>query len=164
MKNPLNQFKYNENSYMISCTQQIVDATDRNTEAIKENTAAIEAQTTQQATDAKDLRDKLGSLFSDLIGAIARLFSKNDETYYDLIQRESDETQAAISANTNMVQTENNETQAAISANTNMIQSESNETQKAIEEVKTSVVADTNADSSNTAKIVNAIGSLIRGN
>lgn len=146
MKNPLNQVKYNENSYMISCTQQIVDATDRNTEAIKENTAAIEAQTVQQAEDAKALRDRLGDFFSDLRGAIVRLFSKNDETYYELMQRESNETQEAISANTNMIQTENNETQRAIG------------------EVKTSVVSNTNADSSNTSKIVSAINSIIRNN
>lgn len=45
-----------------------------------------------------------------------------------------------------------------------MIQTENNETQRAIGEVKTSVVSNTNADSSNTSKIVSAINSIIRNN
>lgn len=102
-----------ENSRYFSTTDQInwhmdffkkanKQAIDENTESIDRNTEAIQEQTQTQSQDAQLMRTNQTTLFGNLIKTIKGLFSKDKdssvtgETFYEMVQRENNETQAYL--------------------------------------------------------------------
>lgn len=75
---------------------------DATKEAIDKNTEAIKEQTQVQTEDASAMRTNQTTLFGNLIKTIKSLFSKDKdatitgETFYEMVQRENNETQAYL--------------------------------------------------------------------
>jgi len=149
--NGINFDTFNESGFY-GVPQQITDkikehevstkqAIDENTEMLEEFKETmhedVTAQTEQQKEDANENR----KTFTNVFGAFTKIFKgiftkdKGDisgETFYEMVQRENDETQAYMSAHTAMIQSESNETQAIMTAHTEAMNLDLNDVVEAI--------------------------------
>jgi hypothetical protein len=115
----LNTYGYRPDSGFIGIPKQIVDAlkdtqvsVDTQTETLKAQTEAIETQTIVQHQDSVALKQEQAETrnsLTGLFGALAKTFKnifttdKGDmdgETFYEMVQRENNETQEYMAAHT----------------------------------------------------------------
>lgn len=169
-------YNFDESSRYNSCTAQINSHMDNlskeNKSAISENTESIKEQTAKQTEDAQLNRTNETTLFGNLIKTIKSLFSKDKdssftgETFYELVQRENNETQEyldkyeknskSISDNTKAI----SDNTKAISDGTAEISENTKTISDSIKDIVSKLEAIKTQDKSNADKISNAIDSL----
>lgn len=147
-------YGYKSDVGFISNTFQIthhIDLFSRTNEAaIHDQTdrleAIISAQTEQQKVDADLNRKNRETVFDKLINSIKGIFHSNKtgvtENFYDMVQRESDETQEQMKNNS---QTIDNRLANVV---------------KELESIQNSISGDTTQSISNTRNITNAINNI----
>jgi len=134
----LNTYGYRPDSGFIGIPKQIVDAlkdnkisidiqTDAIEKGLKAQAEAIETQTIIQHQDAvalKEEQEETRNSLTGLFGALAKTFKnifttdKGDisgETFYEMVQRENNETQAYMAAHTEAMKEESDQTQEIMS-------------------------------------------------
>lgn len=134
----LNTYGYCSDSGFVGIPKQIIDAVDTQTNVlgknIKEQTETIETQTNIQHQDSEALKEEqieTRNTLTNLFGALAKTFKnifttdKGDvsgETFYEMVQRENNETQQYMAAHTetmaNSLEINANVLKEAIDANT----------------------------------------------
>ena len=132
-------YNYNENSGFWGATQQVTWHMDRFRDKHEE---MMSAQTIMIETKFDALIKGLKDIFTG-----KQEGTDNDESYYDMVQRESSETQL-------LHKNESDESQSAFTNYSNMLKGEMDETQSAINNNTTKVFG---AISSNTESTANAI-------
>lgn len=147
-------YGYKSNVGFISNTFQIthhIDLFSRTNEAaIHDQTdrleAIISAQTEQQKSDAESNRQNRDSVFKKLIDSIKGIFHSNKtdvtENFYDMVQRESDETQQQMKDNGKSID----------DRLANVV--------KELQSIQNSISGDTTQSISNTRNITNAINNI----
>lgn len=162
MNDLLDYTNYNESGFY-GIPQQITDKIKEHevatTEAIDEfkdtmHTDVTE-QTEQQKVDAQENRNTFTNVFGAFTKIFRNIFTKDKgdisgETFYEMVQRENDETQAYMSAHTNMMKSESDETQRNMTAHTQAMNVDFN---TLIEAIKQS----TSGDTVNINKLVQAL-------
>ena len=140
--NDYNNYGYNFNDgEFIGVPQQItdeiknvkvsIDVQSANLEEVKDS---IDNQTNTYHQDSIDTRNSLTSLFGALAQTFKNIFTKDkgdiqEETFYEMVQRENNETQAYMQAHTQVVKEESDQTQEIMSADTeNLVEAIRNET------------------------------------
>lgn len=147
-------YGYKSNVGFISNTFQIthhIDLFSRTNEAaIHDQTdrleAIISAQTEQQKSDAESNRQNRDSVFKKLIDSIKGIFHSNKtdvtENFYDMVQRESDETQQQMKDNGKSID----------DRLANVV--------KELQSIQNSISGDTTQSINNTRNITNAINNI----
>lgn len=147
-------YGYKSDVGFISNTFQIthhIDLFSRTNEAaIHDQTdrleAIISAQTEQQKSDAESNRQNRDSVFKKLIDSIKGIFHSNKtdvtENFYDMVQRESDETQQQMKDNGKSID----------DRLANVV--------KELQSIQNSISGDTTQSISNTRNITNAINNI----
>lgn len=131
--------------------KESVKAIDRNTEAVKE-------QTQVQTEDALAMRTNQTTLFGNLIKTIKSLFSKEKdatvtgETFYEMVQRENNETQAYLD--------KYDKNSKSIADNTKVIGDNTKTIADNLEDIINKLEAIKSQDKTNADKISAAISSL----
>lgn len=147
-------YGYKSDVGFISNTFQIthhIDLFSRTNEAaIHDQTdrleAIISAQTEQQKSDAESNRQNRDSVFKKLIDSIKGIFHSNKtdvtENFYDMVQRESDETQQQMKDNGKSID----------DRLANVV--------KELQSIQNSISGDTTQSINNTRNITNAINNI----
>ena len=131
--------------------KESVKAIDRNTETVKE-------QTQVQTEDALAMRTNQTTLFGNLIKTIKSLFSKEKdatvtgETFYEMVQRENNETQAYLD--------KYDKNSKSIADNTKVIGDNTKTIADNLEDIINKLEAIKSQDKTNADKISEAISSL----
>lgn len=137
IRHDLNNFR-RDNNNAINHQTEVVDAD-------------IKAQTQQQNDDAREMRKNQITLVGQIIATLKGLFSKDKdssisgETFYEMVQRENNETQEWLEAQANAQK-------SSAEKLTNVI--------KSLDDIASDIVKDTAGDKENAQAINNAIDEL----
>ena len=146
--NKLQDYNYEENSSFWSIGHQL--RYDLNHFRV-DNKEAIDAQTEQQKVDASEMRTNQTTLFGNLIKTIKSLFGKSNaagettESFYEMVQRENDETQKYLDAQKEAAKTSNEKLSGIINS---------------LNAISDDIEANTSGDAANAQKIKEAISNL----
>lgn len=176
----VNHFRKTNEAAISANTKAIYDQTERMISAmtIMTNTQHEDsvAMKNQQKSDAEEQRNTITNVFAVLTKTVRNIFTKDKgdmigETFYEMMQRESDETQQYISAHTKMVKSESDETQTIISGSNKTVKDSLNgiesklsaHTQSIVSElegIKSLIKENTSGGTINAAVIAEAINNL----
>lgn len=163
MLNGYEDYNYRENSGFLSGTKQIVDALKNSENSIKEGfksqSEAIEAQTALQHQDAEETRNSLTNVFGALARTLKNIFTKDkgdiqEETFYEMVQRENNETQAYLEAHTSTMKQESDQTQEIMNAQTAELATIGNNITISADKLKEAIEASTDESGVNFDKLV----------
>ena len=161
----INKFRKTNEAAISANTMAIIDQTNRLESAITIQTIIQHedsvAMKEQQAADAESGRTVFQNVFGVFIKSLKEIFTgkKGDKTesFYEMIQRENDETQAYISAHTAMEKEESDQTQDILTANTKAISDGADEISNAISIQKNALLAAINANTSGDTVNINKV-------